>query len=232
MATVKLQNGKVVLKNGKVSCSCCEGPQECCMYPAQGLADGLYSASDLPDQIVFYWRKPGGPLIGTVIDKSGSQYETNVGTTNLRLRIESNPINPSVFFWQRQVSGPLFPSADSASSPCLIIYDVNSALRNFAIEDLFADSYVANVGDDGSAIVFRTGIGIWEGLLGCGKPVQLVYFGCLQSGSPPGINTAPRWQLTWNFCNPPPGGTPGTTIPKSGSQNSPVGSYGATASVS
>jgi hypothetical protein len=32
MPTVKLQNGKVVTKSGKVACSCCE--PDCCMYPA------------------------------------------------------------------------------------------------------------------------------------------------------------------------------------------------------
>ena len=49
MATIKLQpSGAVLLKDGKVSCSCCE---VCCPYPAQALVDGLYTYEDLPDAI-------------------------------------------------------------------------------------------------------------------------------------------------------------------------------------
>ena len=51
--TIKRNGDKVILKGGKVSCSCCEGPPppECCMYPAQALVDELYTVDDLPDEI-------------------------------------------------------------------------------------------------------------------------------------------------------------------------------------
>jgi hypothetical protein len=63
MATIKLQpSGKVVLKDGKVACGCCE---ECCMYPAQGLADAIYTADDLPDDVT---------VNGTIFPKSGTAY--------------------------------------------------------------------------------------------------------------------------------------------------------------
>ena len=52
MATIKLQpSGAVVLKDGKVACSCCAQPSGCCPYPAQALVDGLYTYEDLPDAI-------------------------------------------------------------------------------------------------------------------------------------------------------------------------------------
>jgi hypothetical protein len=51
--TIKTQGGKVITKGGKVSCGCCEEPGECCMYPAQALADGLYTYQDLPDSIEY-----------------------------------------------------------------------------------------------------------------------------------------------------------------------------------
>ena len=50
MATIKLQpSGAVVLKDGKVACTCCA--TACCPYPAQALVDGLYTYEDLPDAI-------------------------------------------------------------------------------------------------------------------------------------------------------------------------------------
>jgi hypothetical protein len=54
MPTVKLHSsGKVILKDGKVSCACCGGPEpeECCMYEA-GLLDDTYTVDDLPDAIL------------------------------------------------------------------------------------------------------------------------------------------------------------------------------------
>ena len=41
---------KVVEEERRVSCSCCGG-DECCMYRAQDLADGLYTEEDLPDSL-------------------------------------------------------------------------------------------------------------------------------------------------------------------------------------
>lgn len=63
MATIKLQpSGKVVLKDGKVACGCCE---TCCMYPAQGLVDAIYTADDLPDDVT---------VDGTSFPRSGTTY--------------------------------------------------------------------------------------------------------------------------------------------------------------
>jgi hypothetical protein len=59
--TIKTQNGKVITKDGKVSCECCE----CCLYPAQGLADGDYSEDDLPDAVT---------VDGVSFDRSGTGY--------------------------------------------------------------------------------------------------------------------------------------------------------------
>jgi hypothetical protein len=65
---------RIVLKDGKVSCSCCE---ECCMYPAQALADGGYSASDLPDAVT---------VDGTSFNRSGTSY----GNTTNGVILEGN----------------------------------------------------------------------------------------------------------------------------------------------
>lgn len=51
MPTVKTSGGKVLLKGGKVSCSCCS-PSVCCLYPAPKPNSGpLYPSSDLPSSI-------------------------------------------------------------------------------------------------------------------------------------------------------------------------------------
>ena len=46
--TIKTQGGKVITKDGKVSCECCG---DCCMYPALPLINEEYSWDDLPDAI-------------------------------------------------------------------------------------------------------------------------------------------------------------------------------------
>jgi hypothetical protein len=69
MPTVKLHSsGKVILKDGKVSCSCCAAPETCCMYPADGL-DVTYTADDLPDAVTF---DPGYGEI--TLTRSGDTY--------------------------------------------------------------------------------------------------------------------------------------------------------------
>jgi hypothetical protein len=55
MATIKRSGNRIITKvvNGqlRVSCSCCV----CCMYPAQGLTDGVYAVADLPDELEMYY---------------------------------------------------------------------------------------------------------------------------------------------------------------------------------
>ena len=48
--TIKTQNGKVITKDGKVSCESGADP-ECCMYPSQDFFDSINSATDLPDAV-------------------------------------------------------------------------------------------------------------------------------------------------------------------------------------
>jgi hypothetical protein len=48
--SVKTNGGIVILKNGKVSCSCCGGVGDCCMYPAEFLGS-LFGFEDLPDKL-------------------------------------------------------------------------------------------------------------------------------------------------------------------------------------
>jgi hypothetical protein len=91
--TIKTQGGKVVTKDGKVSCECCEEPG-CCMYPAQALADGDYSASDLPDAVT---------VDGVSFNRSGTGY----GDTTNGVILEGN-------VWAKYRNGV------RSTRPCLI----------------------------------------------------------------------------------------------------------------
>ena len=92
MATIKLQpSGAVVIKDGKVACSCCEG---CCMYPALDLFDQFYSSSDLPDAV-------------TVDGVSYARNGTSYGDTTNGVLLEGN-------VWVKYKNGVRSPR------PCLI----------------------------------------------------------------------------------------------------------------
>ena len=92
MATIKLQpSGAVVIKEGKVACSCCE---VCCPYPAQLLVIQSYSSSDLPDAV-------------TVDGVSYARNGTSYGDTTNGVLLEGN-------VWVKYKNGVRSPR------PCLI----------------------------------------------------------------------------------------------------------------
>jgi hypothetical protein len=71
MATIKLQpSGAVVLKDGKVSCGCCD--TECCLYPAPSSGITLpYPVADLPDSVLIdgvSFPKNDPPLLRQIND--------------------------------------------------------------------------------------------------------------------------------------------------------------------
>jgi hypothetical protein len=73
MATIKLQpSGAVVLKDGKVACTCCAPPEGCCPYTASGILNGSYTAADLPDTLKVY--NGGFSLNGDIFTKVGNGY--------------------------------------------------------------------------------------------------------------------------------------------------------------
>jgi hypothetical protein len=128
MPTVKLQNGKVLLKDGKVSCSCCESEPEpepdCCMYPADGLGD-TYDAADLPDAVTINWPDH---LEGNA-DKVGSGYEGAGGDVTLTV------INGK---WTLKDTST-DPETVRVVGNCLIRGDGNLEPGDDLVEDQFAD---------------------------------------------------------------------------------------------
>lgn len=63
LPTIKLSGGRVILKGGRVSCSCCD---PCCLYSAAAVASDELTAEDLPATIVL--------LEHGSLSRSGTQY--------------------------------------------------------------------------------------------------------------------------------------------------------------
>jgi len=140
MATIKLQpSGAVVIKDGKVACTCCEQPQSCCMYPAQALADGLYTAADLPDAIT---------LLGVgSLAKSGTGY----GDTTNGVILESG-------VWAKYIGGV------RSTKACLIDDDGNLTPGDDSVEDQFAPTYkVTFFGGTLEIFIDRISLCVWRG---------------------------------------------------------------------
>ena len=151
MPTVKLQNGNVILKDGKVSCSCCAVEPDCCMYPADKLgATPGFVAADLPATLYGKWADRAD---GT-FTKSGDEY--TLGTVTIR-------VNAGGTAWE------FYDSTDDATSTigsCLIRGDGNITPGNDAVEDQFDDeieiSWSGGLFDDGAASAIRDSLCAWN----------------------------------------------------------------------
>jgi hypothetical protein len=213
MPAIKLKNGSVILKDGKVSCTCCES--DCCMYPADGLGD-TFEAADLPATLYGKW---GDRADGT-FTKSGSTFTR--GTVTIR-------VNSGGTAWE------FYDSEDDATSTignCLIRGDGGLTPENDAVEDQFADCYIINYGsiqfvntgnlDRIGQCSWTTGICEWLGSSITGWSATLIY-------------ESAQWRIILNEPFPPwieddvvieEGGCAGAGIfLKTGNQNTPIGTY-------
>jgi hypothetical protein len=215
MPTIKLNpNGKIITKDGKVSCECCEAG-ECCMYPAQALFDGLYTVDDLPDTVVITYTEAQSPFTTFgpyVLTRTGSNFfggpdnEVGIGlsTTGELWTIEDG-------------------SGGIGSFPCLINEESPGSPFVVTIEDQFADTYtVAYEGD--SAQVTRVSLCVW-------------------TGTTQSEGTTVLWRLEYSSINDPEApaylkwvasiqGLTTVAGIKSPFQNTPVGAYGSGITVS
>jgi hypothetical protein len=177
MPTVKIQNGKVILKDGKVSCTCCEG---CCMYPAEGLGV-TYDLDDLPDAITAFGSDlqkrtsgfPGSEFANVIVGylKEGApEYGDYAIVRNSEVLDNWQVWSFDNDEWDR---GAGFGGVGN----CLIQGDGNLTPGNDIVEDQFADCYEVTWDDDGtrSAIVQRASLCVWEGIDFRDQPVVLFY---------------------------------------------------------
>jgi hypothetical protein len=116
MAIIKYKEGvgetkKILLKNGKASCECCESA--CCMYPA----DSFGSISDLPDTVNFN---------GNTLSKNGTSY----GTTESGVILENGA-------WQRYINGEIVSSANCL----IVQYFEREPCNPGIVTDNFSTSY-------------------------------------------------------------------------------------------
>jgi hypothetical protein len=102
--TIKTQDGKVITKDGKVSCECCG---ECCLYPAQAVWEGKYSIEDLPDFFnadgIIYTK-----LSSFEIGLDGAKYCYDIPDTLLRFGVDE-PEEGTISEWKIEGVGNLNP---------------------------------------------------------------------------------------------------------------------------
>jgi hypothetical protein len=202
--TIKTQGGKVITKDGKVSCECCGA---CCFYPSQSLFDGDYEIADLPDSIEVQFAGAGSGIDGTyVISKNDppiSDYRgfpVYYGDPSQAYVFLTADINETASWF---VS---FNAAVETDFECLIFPQSSTSIFS---RDLFAQSYSIN----GQAAT-RTPSAEFDGRIyySCtwlGESFVLRYSSLLdKDGNASGLY---KWTVNGN--------------PKIGNQNTPVGSY-------
>ena len=142
--TIKTQGGKVVTKDGKVSCECCD--VECCMYPAEGFSAGSYSVEDLPDEIL---------IAGVLAQKQQDGYPRYTSQNEeFTVTDPDKETPPEDALWQVMIFGESFYELN-----CLISSYKGSA--ELGIEDQFADTYT--VSGPISGTVTRESVCVWRG---------------------------------------------------------------------
>jgi hypothetical protein len=194
MTTIKLQGGKVVLKDGKASCTCCDQPLPCCYYPSAILSQGIYTVNDLPDAVT---------VDGVSFARSGSSY----GNTTNGVRLEGTT-------WAKYANGV------RSTNPCLL---KNGVVSQFAdayylqspATDLCPQGYYSN-----TIVKLEIGdfCGYASGESDCGgqeSNADIFYMAYDDYG----VELQGKW-----LCNLGGGQEDGPT-PKTGFQNTPVGTY-------
>jgi hypothetical protein len=215
MATIKRAGNRIITKvvNGqrRVSCSCCPSEEGCCMYPAQGLTDGLYTVQDLPDELEMYYSDGvnfDGPTIVSH-NGDGTYGEFNeVGSANpaaIAISFAGDEWITSYF--------QLDPSTD-----CLIktleADDPPSLSRtNVWVFDRFEDTYTVEIlfGDSaGTYTVTRQSLCVWSEFFEDDEPGGVrIIAGSLPDGT-----------MNWSVEDS------GGSSAKSGTLDSPLGDYG------
>jgi hypothetical protein len=150
--TIKTQGGKVITKDGKVSCECCEEPPgECCLYPAQALRDELYTVSDLPDSLIIV----SGDFQQEMTKTEGFS-PAYQGTNSEIFLTEVTEGNPA--FWDIYYNPGAGGDILSFGQSCLV--------DGIYVKDQFADTYTVTSCSEPSAIgtiLTRTSLCYWEG---------------------------------------------------------------------
>jgi hypothetical protein len=195
--TIKTQNGKVITKDGKVSCECCEEPPppgECCLYPARAFVEGLYTVGDLPDEIIV--TNDSFNLFDKLFTKTEggeSLYEATQGDFlySVKTKIFFTLTGEERIIWA--LTDGSGETGLSSAPDCLIVdeEEVNPS------RDQFADTYTVTwnfIGIDvppASVVVTRESLCVWRGTDPCGNVIFLYYGDSVEIGG--GLD------YTWNL---------------------------------
>jgi len=210
MATIKRKsNGKIITKDGKVSCTCCEAG-ECCPYPANAFENGDFTIDDLPDTLfdeldVLSYNKLESPFDAS--SEVGVPYLIYYGGLGNGIGIRTGS-----GAWSIQIDASF-----GSENQCLLRKLPEEEPFDWVI-DQFADTYTVSYEGD-SATVTRQSLCIWTG-----ETID-------EEG------TTVRWRLEYVSINDPDAQAnykwiasiqglttiAGIKIPP---QNSPVGTYG------
>ena len=237
MATIKLNNGRVILKttegNTRVSCSCCVTiPDFCCMYPPEGLGI-LYAREDLPQTVNLVSLGVGYTALLTLTESGEAIYEgVASGSSNspYRLVIKS-PSGVALWFVQLQVqSGAWVDAQDWAELECLLS-DYGSAddpdwpptpIPNASFRtDNFLDAYTATCTTDSgstSKTYYREGACVWRSRSGGQVNGTLFYRSNATQAEAQELGMG---RILWQLSDA------GFRTAGDGPYNSPAGSYGA-----
>jgi hypothetical protein len=204
MATVRTQlvsgQRRIITKDGRVSCSCCESEPFCCMYPADELGN-LYGADDLPDAVTVNWTNR---FTGSM-SKSGSGYAGGGATL--------------------QVVNGIWRLSDSDGTRnvgrCLIRGDGNLTQGDDLVEDQFADTYRVSfestpIPEVASVVIPRVLLCRWLG--GDGNGVAEIYY----AGG--GTESIGRGSLKW-YAGLFTSTNSVFATKQSGNENTPIGTY-------
>lgn len=232
--TVKLNAGKVILKNNAVSCTCCDVvPEACCMYPANGLGV-IYEAEDLPEKIWMgpYDEWPSDPPYAVLVSRDGTIYgphtEPASGDTHRVAHVSTG-------LWQRQLAAGGWGNLDS--DDCLFFspsqdfsYDLGGGLgfvRGFGVGliwDNYLDTYEATcttTSFGGSVTItnrtfVRESLCVWRSRNAQGQIDGQLYYRSLASEQE-AIDIG-KGRILWALS--------GTFRSDAGPYNSPAGTYG------
>ena len=236
MATIKLNNGRVILKttngNTRVSCSCCVTiPDFCCPYPAEGL-NILYARQDLPQTLIFVSTAFSYTVLLTLTESGEGIYEgvASGGGESIDGKPYRLLANPIVWILQIQTeTGTWADAQDWAEQECLLYnygpldgpdWPLQQLPNDSFPTDNFSDSYTATCTTGSGSTTktyYREGLCVWRSRSGGEVNGTLFYRSDATQAQAQELGMG---RILWQLSDA------GFRTAGDGPYNSPAGSYG------